>query len=175
MAEQQDVHDEFERQNFAAYRAIRYYTSRKTFWMALLVSSELLGLILNASAFSVLFVNITVGKILVAVSCFLSLLIVCLQASRRCQKNLEQKARFHEHLRLFPVDPSGETYELLKKIKDNRNSIEKNDDTLFPCLSVICHNQECVARDILGEIKHLNWFQSTIGRILPIPYVPHKK
>lgn len=175
MMDQHDIHDEFKRQNFAASRAIRYYTSRKTFWMTLLVIAELLGLILNASAFSFLFVNVTVGKIMVAVSCLLSLLIVCLQASRRCQKNLEQKTRFHEHLMLFPTDPSKETYELLKSIIDNRNTIEKDDDILFPCLSVICHNQACIARDIPEEIKNLTWVQSNIGRVFPISYVPHDK
>ena len=175
MSEQEDIHDEFKRQNFVASRAIRYYTSRKTFWMTLLVSSEVLGLMLNASAFTFLFINLTIGKVIVAAACLLSLLIVCFQASTRCQKNLEQKVRFHDHLKLFPVDPAKETYELLKTIKDNRIAIEKDDDTLFPCLSVICHNQECVARGIPEEIKYLTWFQSNIGRILPIPYVPRIK
>ena len=167
----EQLHEEFYKLEFAVSRGIRYYTARAQFWLTLLKTVEIMGLVLNAGAFAFLFRDeFIAGRVVVAISSFLSVVTLCFQATSRWELNIAQKRRFHELLELFPVNKELESYELLKKIKDARNSIEKDDDTLFKCLSVLCHNEECDARD-MPEAKHpLTWIQSHIGTIFPLKY-----
>jgi len=166
-----EVRREIGEQEFAAQRAVRYHGHRILFWTTTLKASEVLEFVLSASAFAALWQKVpSVALVLTFVSTFVSGLVLCFQASTRLKNNLSQRNLFYEHLKLFPSDPEKRTADLLDRIKNSRLSIQKNDGTQFPCLSVRCHNELCMAIGRPDRIEPLTWFQKHIGSIFPIPY-----
>lgn len=171
-----DVLAEIRGQEFSARCAIRYHGYRIRFWLTLLKASEIMEFLLGASAFASLIANApSVAMVLTLISTLLAGLVICFHASARAERNMNQRNRFYDHLKLFPSAESLRTAHLLDKIIASRTQIQKDDGVPFPCLSVRCHNDECQAMGRLDERHEMTWFQKHVGSIFPISYDEPKR
>ena len=73
-------------------------------------------------------------------------------------------------LTLFPIDENEEDVRLLKRIRNERLMVEKDETIILECLDVHCHNKQCLSENRLGDMVKLNWFERWIGTVLPVGY-----
>lgn len=72
----------------------------------------------------------------------------------------------------IPIDESEENLGLLKRIRNERLIIEKDETILLECLDVHCHNKQCVAEDRREDMRPMTLWQKTVGRVFPLGYKP---
>ncbi|MGI5868655.1 MAG: hypothetical protein ACOX9C_04315 [Kiritimatiellia bacterium] len=168
-----EVTAELYRQQFAVEVSKRYHAHRIDsirLWACALQGVELVAstsALVSTFAWSV---TVTRGLILVAgLSAGLALVKRLADAEAR---HHEKKAAFGELSKRFPADLSTGTEALLEEVLRERREIEKDDTAGFQCLDVACHNEECFARGLHGDMQPLTWAQRNLGAILPLRYRP---
>ena len=83
---------------------------------------------------------------------------------------VKQCQRYATLLALFPIDGEDGDAKLLKRIRNERLMVEKDETVILECLDVHCHNKQCVAENRLGDMVKLSWFERWIGTVLPFGY-----
>ena len=124
-------------------------------------SSILLGLVgANAQRWVLGLAAIVTGMSLVQLS------------GKHFQWHAAKKEAFGELMKMIPEDEDLATPELLHKIVVRREEIEKDDDKGFPCLDIVCHNEECNKLGLMHDKIRLSWWRRNVGTILPLDYIP---
>lgn len=71
---------------------------------------------------------------------------------------------------LFPIDEEEENVALLKRIRNERLLIEKDETVILDCVNVKCHNQQCLAENRDEDMVELNLWEKTVGQVFPVSY-----
>lgn len=169
---QKEIAQALYEQQFSADRSKRYHAHRLAFhrlasttiqFIEFAVTSALLMQLLDGWP--------TARTTILAAAAILSGIAAYQGVSKRIESHAEKKARFGDLKKLFPADLEKGSEELLTAVVEAREDIEKDDSRGFPCLDVLTHNEECLARGLMAAIKPLSLFQRTIGcALLPLPY-----
>lgn len=163
--------DEFWNMRFGLKRSFFYHEKRVLFWRTALFIAQGLEMALNSTAAAFLFNSngATVTRWIVLLSAIVSGIVVWFNADKRIQMNMEKKARFRDLIGRIPRSEDRYTEDLLDEIEAARIDIERDDDVVLPCVDALARNDACRSFGV-PEDRRLNILESTIGRILPIPY-----
>lgn len=166
----ENLSTEFWNLRFAARRSYFYHEKRVLFWRTILFFAHGMEAALSSTAAAFLFCggNRTFTQWAVLISAIISFIVVWFGADKRIQANMEKKAKFMELEDSVPTDDSG-TAKVLDNLKSRKRKIESDDDVALQCVDALAYN---MALTSFGEKERfrLNWFESSVGRILPIPY-----
>ena len=169
--ENEVLHRQFTDHQFSCYRSSRYWAAREIFWRFIDHLCKLLIFVTSAGAVCIKAIGgdpAAIGWIAAAALSAYILESFAVQgkitfASRQCQ-------RYVTVLMLFPIEEGEETPALLKRIRNERLMVEKDETILLECLDVFCHNKECVAEGRPEDAIPLTWFQRWIGCYLPFSF-----
>ena len=166
----ENLSTEFWDLRFAARRSYFYHEKRVLFWRTILFVAHGMEAALSSTAAAFLFCdgNRTFTQWAVLISAIISFIVVWFGAEKRIQANMEKKARFMELEDSVPLDDCG-TAKDLADLKKRRRKIEADDDVVLQCVDALAYNMACTAFGLPVRFR-LNWFESSVGRILPIPY-----
>ena len=165
------IENEWWKMRFGLRRSYFYHEKRVLFWRTLLFFTHGIEAALTSTAVAFLFCegSRTVTQWAVLVSAILSFVAVWFGAEKRIQANMAKKAGFAALEDRIPPQREKWTAELLEEIRRARIALERDDDVVLECVDALARNAACRSFGI-PEDKRLNFFERTVGRILPIPY-----
>ena len=162
---------EFWSLRFGLKRSYFYHEKRVLFWRTVLFMAHGTEMVLTSTAAAFLFNenSKTFSQWAVLISAILPFIIVWFGADKRMQTNMQKKARFVDLEDRIPVTKDAYNEDMLADLKRARRKIESDDDVVLPCVDALAWNDACRALGV-PEDRKLNFFERTVGRILPIPY-----
>ena len=156
--------------NFEIDRSIRYCDHRIFFWNFFAKSAQVLEALTASAAFVSLFAEwTTIAHICIAITAVVSILAFTLKAVENTRFNVEKKSKFSELAIKIPGNLNNVTEEQYEIWRAERLMIDNDESTHIPCLSVICHNEVCLAKKI-DDFYPLSFFEEHVGKYIPIPY-----
>lgn len=168
-----EIAAELYRQQFSVGLSKRYHAHRIAFHRAVSIAAQSIEFFVSSSVLlSLLDDWPTLRTAALALAALVAGLSIAHGAAKRIEAHATKKAQFAELARRFPVDPEAGTEEELRAIRDRREEIEADDNLGFPCLDLICHNEECFSRGLESDMKPMTWAQRNLGAFVPLPYRP---
>lgn len=169
---QEQIADSLYDLQFAADRSKRYHAYRVDFHRGLCLTIQIVNCIAASAAFAKALDGWPLVKSCLCMAAALLSGVAAYQClSKKIESHAEKKAKFGDLKMMFPVDLEKGTEEIIARIRDAREAIEKDDTRGFHCLDVLTHNEELQARGIKGQSKPLNWFQRILGcTVIPLSY-----
>lgn len=169
--EPNEIHQAFANHQTDCYRSIRYWACRETFWRFVDHVCKLFIFVTSAGAVCIKAIGgdpASVGWC--AASAMATFVLESFAVQGKITFAVKQCQRYSMLLTLFPVDETEEDIRLLKRIRNERLMVEKDETILLECLDVHCHNKQCVAENRLDDIVKLSWIERWIGVFLPIGF-----
>ena len=166
-----EIHREFLNHQSDCYRSARYWAYREIFWSIVDHVCKLVVFITSGGAVCVKAVGgdpASVGWC--AASALAAFILESFAVQGRISFAIRQCQRYNAVLLLFPIDESEENLGLLKRIRNERLIIEKDETILLECLNVYCHNKQCIAEDRPEDMWPMTRFQKMIGIWVPFDY-----
>ena len=167
----EEIHLAFLNHQSDCYRSARYWACREIFWSFVDHVCKLVVFVTSAGAVCVQAVGgdpASVGWC--AASALATFVLESFAVQGRITFSVKQCQRYNALLTLFPIDESEETPGLLKRIRNERLMVEKDETIILECLDVRCHNKQCIAEGRPEDVRPLTWFQKTFGLVFPIRY-----
>jgi len=166
-----ELEDEFWNLRFGLKRSYFYHEKRVLFWRMALFIAHGAEMALTSTAAAFLFneTSKSFSQWAVLISAVLSFIVVWFGADKRIQTNMQKKARFVDIEDKIPIKKDAYSEDLLADLKRARRKIERDDDVVLPCVDALARNDACRALG-LPEDRKVNFFERTVGWILPIPY-----
>ena len=167
----EEIHRAFLDHQTDCYRSARYWACREIFWSFVDHVCKLAVFVTSAGAVCVKAVGgdpASVGWC--AASALAAFVLESFAVQGKISFAIRQCQRYNAVLTLFPIDESEETLALLKRIRNERLKVEKDETVILECLDVRCHNKQCVAEGRPEDARPLTWFQKTFGLVFPSGY-----
>ena len=165
------IHQAFADQQSDCYRSARYWACRETFWRFIDHLCKLFIFLTSAGAVCLKAIDRDpAGTGWCAAAALATFVLEAFAVQGKITFAVKQCQRYAAILALFPIEESEEDARLLKRIRNERLMVEKDETVVLPCLDVICHNRQCVAEGRLGDRVKLSWFEWLVGRFVPIGY-----
>ena len=167
----QELHQAFIDQQSDCYRSARYWACRETFWRFIDHLCKLFIFLTSAGAVCIQVIGKDpAGKVWCAAAALATFVLESFAVQGKITFAVKQCQRYATILTLFPIDESEEDAKLLKRIRNERLMVEKDETITLECLDVICHNKQCLSENRLDDMVKLNWIERWIGRFLPIGF-----
>ena len=167
----EELHQAFAEQQSDCYRSARYWACRETFWRFIDHLCKLFIFLTSAGAVCIQAIGEdAAGTGWCAAAALATFILESFAVQGKITFAVKQCQRYATILTLFPIDESEEDAKLLKRIRNERLMIEKDETIILECLDVICHNKQCLAENRLEDMVKLNWIERWIGRFLPIGF-----
>lgn len=109
-------------------------------------------------------------KTLAVAAAICSSLSIAERASNRADWYLQKRKAFSELRGRIPVNEESFTVELLEQLTRDRITLEADESPVYGCLSVLCHNNECMAVGMPEYMQPLTWWQRNVLRFFPVSY-----
>ena len=168
---QEETHQEFANQQSDCYRSARYWACREVFWRFVDHVCKLFIFFTSAGAVCVKAIGSDPASVVwCATAAFASFILESFAIQGKIVFAVKQCQRYKAILALFPIDETEESIKLLKRIRNERLNVEKDETIILECLDVICHNKQCISENRLDDIMKLNVLERTIGRFFPIGF-----
>ena len=158
-------------------RSLRYYAVMRTRCALWAFFVQLLCVVSTTSVF----VAIVDGMSPTQKKWFASIVAVCSslslaeRASNRANWYLQKSKSFSDLLGRVPLDKNAYTIAMLEDLTRERQKLEADEPPVYGCLSVLLHNEECVAVGRIEDIQPLSWWQRNVLRFFPVSYRKPKK
>ena len=168
---QEELHSLFCDQQSDCGRSARYWNCREVFWRFVDHLCKLL--IFLASSGSVCLAAIGLNPEALCWSAAAALATFILETfavQGKVTFAIKQAQRYVSLLTLFPIDETEEDVELLKRIRNERLMIEKDETIILDCVNVKCHNLQCLAENRKQDMVEMTFWEKTLGQILPMTY-----
>ena len=166
-----EIHKDFLNHQSDCYRSARYWAYREMAWSIVDHVCKLVIFITSAGAVCVKAIGgdpASVGWC--AASALAAFVLESFAVQGRISFAIRQCQRYNAVLLLFPIDESEENIGLLKRIRNERLMVEKDETILLECLDVYCHNKQCLAENRQEDMWPMTRFQKTVGIIFPFSY-----
>jgi len=166
-----DLHKAFLDHQSDCYRSARYWACREIFWSFVDHVCKLIVFVTSAGAVCIQAVGGNPASVgWSAASALATFALESFAVQGRIAFAVRQCQRYNALLTLFPIDETEETVGLLKRIRNERLMVEKDETVLLECLDVRCHNKQCYAEGRPEDMRPLTWFQKTLGLVFPFRY-----
>ncbi len=166
-----ELHQAFADQQSDCYRSARYWACREVFWRFVDHLCKLFIFLASAGGVCVVAAGQDpTGVGWCAASALATFALEAFAVQGKVTFAVRQCQRYATILTLFPIDGTEETPALLKRIRNERLMVEKDETVVLECLDVLCHNRQCVAEGRNADVAPLTWFQRTVGSVLPFCY-----
>ena len=167
----EELHQAFAEQQSDCYRSARYWACRETFWRFIDHLCKLFIFLTSAGAVCIQAIGGNpAGTGWCAAAALATFVLESFAVQGKITFAVKQCQRYATILTLFPIDESEEDAKLLKRIRNERLMVEKDETIILECLDVICHNKQCLSGNRLDDMVKLNWIERWIGRFLPIGF-----
>ena len=167
------IHREFLNLQSDCYRSARYWTCREVFWCFIdHVCKFVIFLTSGGAACLNAFGNDPKSIGWCVASAIASFILESFAVQGRISFAVRQCQRYNTILTLFPIDETEDDVKLLKRIRNERLKVEKDETVILECLDVHCHNKQCVAEDRREDMRPMTLWQKTVGRVFPLGYKP---
>ncbi|MBQ2629949.1 MAG: hypothetical protein IJG13_09760 [Kiritimatiellae bacterium] len=167
------IHKEFLNHQSDCYRSARYWAYREMFWSIVDHVCKLVIFITSAGAVCIKAIGSDPASVgWCAASALAAFILESFAVQGRISFAIRQCQRYTAVHLLFPIDKSEENMGLLKRIRNERLIVEKDETVILECLDVHCHNKQCVAEDRREDMRPMTLWQKTVGRVFPRGYKP---
>lgn len=167
----EELHQAFADHQADCNRSVRYWACRETFWRFVDHVCKLFIFLTSSGATCIAATggdSKNVGWC--AASAMATFILESFAVQGKITFAVKQCQRYSMLLTLFPIDENEEDVRLLKRIRNERLMVEKDETIILECLDVHCHNKQCLSENRLGDMVKLNWFERWIGTVLPVGY-----
>ena len=169
----QALHQAFANHQSDCYRSARYWACREMFWRFIDHGCKLIIFLTSAGAVCLKAIGNDPKSIgWCAAAALATFMLEALAIQGRITFAVKQCQRYNTILTLFPIDESEEDAKLLKRIRNERLMVEKDETIILECLDVLCHNKQCISEGRRNDMVKLNPFERWVGIFLPISYTP---
>jgi hypothetical protein len=167
----QALHQAFADQQSDCYRSARYWACRETFWRFIDHLCKLAIFLTSAGAVCIQAVGGNpAGTGWCAAAALATFALESFAVEGKITFAVKQCQRYSTILMLFPVDETEEDAQLLKRIRNERLMVEKDETILLECLDVFCHNKQCVAEGREDDMVRLTFVERWVGCYFPMAY-----
>lgn len=166
-----EIHRAFLNHRSDCYRSARYWACREVFWSFVEHLCKLAVFVTSAGAVCVTTIGGDPSSAgWCAASALAAFILESFAVQGRISFAVRQCQRYNTVLTFFPIDESEETPALLKRVRNERLAVEKDETVILECLDVLCHNRQCIAEDRPEDVRPLTGFQKTFGLVFPFRY-----
>ena len=163
--------DSFDAMRFDLERSIRYWACRETFWRFVDHVCKLFIFVTSSGAVCIQAVDGNPSNTgWCAASAMATFLLESFAVQSKITFAVKQCQRYAALLTLFPIDETEQDARLLKRIRNERLMVEKDETIILDCLNVHCHNKQCVSENRLDDLVKLSFIERWVGVYLPIGF-----